>query len=153
MEDGSDLDVLVDGAVKVVGGAGAVGEMERALALCAAGGEDLVNVDLAAARVPAGAGVVLGCPGDARVQEPEGGHVAVEAAVAVEGHLEVEEEDLVGAGKALVGDVFCAGEAAGLVTLFAREDGEFLVGGDLGVGEDLGGGGAAVALGVEVGEG
>lgn len=75
--------------------------MERALALSVARGEDLVDVDLAAACLPAAAVAVLHGARDAAVEGPEGGHVAVETALAVMRHLEVEKEDLVGAREAL----------------------------------------------------
>lgn len=75
--------------------------MERTLALGITRGEDLVDVDLAAACLPAAAVAVLHSARDAAVEGPEGGHVAVEAALAVVRHLEVEEEDLVGPGEAL----------------------------------------------------
>lgn len=101
MKYGSDLDVLVNGAIEVIRGAGTVGEMKGALALGIALGKDLINVALAAAGVPAAAERVLGRSGNASVEQPQGRHVAVEAAVAVEGHLELEEEYLVTAGEAL----------------------------------------------------
>lgn len=75
--------------------------MEGGLALCVARGENLVDVGLATAGGPAAAVAVLHCAGDTGVEGPESGHVAVEAAVAVEGHVEVEEEDFVGAAEAL----------------------------------------------------
>lgn len=137
MEDGGDLDVLVDRTVKVVGRSGAVGQVEGALALGIARGEDLVDIGFTTARLPAGASIILGCARDASIEGPDGGHVAVEGSIAVKWHLEVEEEDLVGSAEAFVGDVLGAGEAAGAVALFSREDSELLVGGDLLVGEDL----------------
>lgn len=137
MEDGGDLDVLVDRTVKVVGRSGAVGQVEGALALGIARGEDLVDIGFATARLPAGASIILGCARDAGIEGPDGGHVAVEGSIAVKWHLEVEEKDLVGSAEAFVGDVLGAGEAAGAVALFSREDSKLLVGGDLLVGEDL----------------
>jgi hypothetical protein len=69
--------------------------MECALALIIASSEDLVDVNLTTACLPAAASAILASSGDAAVESPEGGHVAVEAGVAIERHLEVEEEDLV----------------------------------------------------------
>jgi hypothetical protein len=45
--------------------------------------------------------------------------------------------------------VLCAGEAAAVVARLAAEDGKLLVGGNVDVGEDLGGAGTAIALCVE----
>ncbi|KAI6769867.1 hypothetical protein HG530_004496 [Fusarium avenaceum] len=75
--------------------------MEGALALGITRGEDLVDVDFAAACLPAAAVAILHGARDAAVEGPEGGHVAVETALAVVRHLEVEEEDLVGSGETL----------------------------------------------------
>lgn len=65
----------------------------------------------------------------------------------------MEEKHLVGSAESLVGEIPDAGVAARRVALFGREDGKFLVGGDQGLGEDLGRRRAAVTLGVEVREG
>jgi hypothetical protein len=152
VKDDGSLDKLVDGAGKVVGAAAAVGQVQSALALGVALGEDFKHVKLAALG-PAAAGVVLGGTGDLAVEGPDGGHVAVEAAVAVEGHLEVEEEDFVAAGEALVGNVRNARVAARLVALFAAKDGKFLVGWDEDALQGLGVGRAAVTIGIEVRDG
>lgn len=75
--------------------------MERRLGLGITRGENFEDVELSAAGLPAAAASVLLSAGDAAVETPDGGHVAIEAAVAVEGHLEVEEKDLVGVAPAL----------------------------------------------------
>jgi hypothetical protein len=69
------------------------------------------------------------------------------------GHLEAEEEDLVGAGEALVGDVLGTGETAGLIAALTGPDGELLVALDEARLEDLGVLAATVAVGVQVREG
>lgn len=124
--------------------------MKSRLALVITGSQDLDEVGLAAAAGPAGAGAVLRSAGDLAIERPDGGHVAVEAAVAVHGHLEAEEEDLVGAGEALVGDLRGAGEAARLIARLAAPDGELLVAGDETGLEDLGLGATASAVGIQV---
>lgn len=164
MENGSHLDVLVRRPLEVIRAARAVGHVEGALALGVPGGQDLEDVELAAAGAPARASLVLGSAGDGGVEGPDGGHIGVRAAGGpgpragraarpVRGHLELEEEDLVGAAEALVRDRGDAREAAAGVALFRREDGEFRVGGDQDVFEDFRGRGAAGAGGVEVREG
>ncbi|KAI6761279.1 hypothetical protein HG531_001832 [Fusarium graminearum] len=87
--------------LEVVGASSAVVHVKSALALVIARSEDFVNVDLTTAGLPAAALAVLAGAGNTAVEGPEGGHVAVEAGVAVERHLELEEEDLVGTGEAL----------------------------------------------------
>lgn len=96
VKDGGTLDVVVGGTRKVVRGAAALaqGEVDGALALVVAGAEDLEKVKLAAVG-PAAAAVVLRGARNRRVERPDGGQVAVEAAEAVHGHLEVEEKYLV----------------------------------------------------------
>lgn len=78
VEDGRDLDVLVHRAVKVIRGSGTVSQVKGALALGVARGEDLVDVGFAATGTPAGAVAVLGGAGDAAVESPDGGRIAVE---------------------------------------------------------------------------
>lgn len=103
--------------------------MQGALAEQAAGAQDLDDVELAAVAVPARAGSVLGRARDLGVKHPDGGHVAVEARVAVERHGEFEEEDLGRAAEAVVGDGAWADIAARVAVRAADvgHDGEFLV--------------------------
>lgn len=179
VHDGSDLDELVDGALKVVGAAEAALHVEGRLGLGVTRGQDLEDVHLAAARLPAAAVAVLLRARDAGVERPDGRHVAVEAAVAVEGHLEVEEEDLVGATEALcvvrlvsgqgfrgsvqggemrggrrrtVGNVVGASKAAVAVALLVAPDGELLVRTDEDVLQELGRVGAGSGLIVDIRE-
>ena len=126
--------------------------MEGRLALVVTRSENLDEVGLTTASAPAGAFAVLAGAGDLAVESPDGGHVAVETSVTVEGHLEAEEEDLVGAGEALVGDVLGTGETASLVAGLAGPDGELLVTLDDAGLEDLGLGAAAGTFGVQVRE-
>ncbi|KFZ11200.1 hypothetical protein V502_07683 [Pseudogymnoascus sp. VKM F-4520 (FW-2644)] len=119
--------------------------------------EHFCDIKLSASASPARARrlAVLKGARDLSIQQPHGGHVGVEARGGVGGHAEFEEEDLVCAVEAVVGYGSRARVAAAVArdALGVGEDGEFLVAGDEGVGEDGGGGGAAGALGVEVGEG
>lgn len=75
--------------------------MEGRLGLGVTRGQNLEDVHLTTAGLPAAAGAVLLGARNAAVEGPDGGHVTVEAAVAIERHLEVEEEDLVDATEAL----------------------------------------------------
>ena len=78
--------------------------MQRALAAEVARVKGLEQVELAAARGPAGAfrvGAILRGEGDLGVVEPDGRHVTVEGRLASEGHLELENEELSGAGEAV----------------------------------------------------
>lgn len=128
--------------------------MEGRLAAVVTRDQDLGDIKLSASGSPARAGslAVLEGTGDLSVQEPDSGHVGVEAGGGVGGHAEFEEEDLVSAVEAVVGDGSRASVAAAVAgdTLGVGEDGEFLVAADQGVVEDGGGGGAAGTLGVEV---
>jgi hypothetical protein len=153
VEDNSVADELVGGTFEVVAGTAAVGKVEGRLALVVTGGENLDEVGLTAASAPAGALAVLASTRDLAVEGPDGGHVGVETSGTVEGHLEAEEEDLVGAGEALVGDVLGTGETASLVARLAGPDGELLVALEEAGLEDLGLGAAAGTLGVQVREG
>lgn len=164
MENSSHLDKLVHRSFKVIRASCTIGHVEGSLALGLSGGENLKDVYFATARLPAGAFVVLRGAGNAAVQRPDGRHVGsqtgteafgvgIGAALAVEGHLELEEEYFVGAAEALVCDVRGTREAALCAAFFAGEDGEFFVGGDEDVLEGLGRSRSAIAVGVEVGEG
>ena len=117
MENSSHLDKLVHRSFKVIRASCTIGHVEGSLALGLSRGENLKDVYFATARLPAGAFVVLRGAGNAAVQRPDGRHVGsqtgteafgvgIGAALAVEGHLEVEEEDLVGTSEAL-----CAGRS------------------------------------------
>lgn len=63
----------------------------------------LKDVELTAARVPAGARSVLGGLWNVGVQSPDGWHVPIEAAGATSRHRELESENLVLSAKAMVG--------------------------------------------------
>lgn len=96
LEDGSDLDVVGGGTVKVVGAAKGVEEVEGGLGLSVARRQDLEEIGLTAASLPAGAVTVLLSAGNLAVEEPDGGHIASSATgVTTQGHGELEEEDLV----------------------------------------------------------
>lgn len=153
IKDNSITHKLFRRPLEVIAGPATVGQVQRRLALIITRRQHLDEVRLTAARVPARALAVLGGAGDLAVERPDGGHVAVELAAAVHGHLEAEEEDLVGAAEALVGYVLGAGEAAALVARLAGPDGELLVGADEAGLEDLGLGGAAGAGAVQEREG
>lgn len=153
VEDNSVTDEAVSGTLEVVAGAATVGQVKSRLALIITRSKNLDEIRLATAGSPARAVAVLSSAGDLAVQGPDGGHVAVEAAVAVHGHFEAEEEDLVSAGETLVGDVLGTGESAGLVAGLAAPDGEFFVALDEAGLEDLGLGAATGAVSVQVGKG
>ncbi|TQS33862.1 hypothetical protein Golomagni_05781, partial [Golovinomyces magnicellulatus] len=101
VKDSGGLDELIGRAFKVIGATSAIGQVEGALALGVTRGEDLKHVDLTTSRFPAAAVVVLGSTGNHSIEGPDGRHVAVEASVAVHGHLEGEQEDLVTTSEAL----------------------------------------------------
>lgn len=94
IKDGGDLDLPVDGAVKVVGRAAVGVGVEGALGLGVAGRKNFKDIKLAAARLPAGAVAILLGAGDFGVQGPDGRHVTVETALSVERHVKLEEEHL-----------------------------------------------------------
>ncbi|KFY68359.1 hypothetical protein V496_01129 [Pseudogymnoascus sp. VKM F-4515 (FW-2607)] len=157
VEDDSQLHGAAGRASEVVGASTRGVGVEGRLAALITGHQDLGDIELSASGGPARAAglTVLEGTWDLGVQHPDGGHVGVEAGGGVLGHAELEEEDLVGAVEAVVGDGAGADVAAAVAldALVVGEDGELLVAADKGVGEDGGGGGATGALGVEVGEG
>lgn len=103
VEEDSDLDGAVGGTVEVVAVATGDVAMESGLAAGVAGVEDLEDVELTAAGLPARAlgGTVLESPGDLGVQDPRSRHVHVEAFLPGQGHGELEEVDLALASKAV----------------------------------------------------
>lgn len=103
VEEDSDLDGGVGGTVEVVAVTTGNVAVEGGLAAGVAGVEDLKDVELTAAGLPAGAlsGAVLKSPGDLGVQDPGSGHVHVEALLAGQWHGELEEVDLALASKAV----------------------------------------------------
>ncbi|KFX91561.1 hypothetical protein V490_05835, partial [Pseudogymnoascus sp. VKM F-3557] len=157
VEDNSHLDSSAGRASEVIrASTGGVGVQGR-LAAVITRHQDLSDIELSASRSPARARLLAVLEGtwDLSVQHPDGGHVGVESRGGVLGHTELEEEDLVCAVEAVVGYGAGTSVAAAVASdaLLVGEDGEFLVAADEGVSEDGGGGGAAGALGVEVGQG
>lgn len=158
--DHGGLDGVVAGAVEVVGRTALVVAVQGGLHALVAGGQDFEDVELAAARGPARAlrVAVLEGTGDLRVQHPDGGHVdrvvLADALLAVVGHLEFEEEGLVGAGEAVVRDGAGTAVAARVALAFlVGHDDDLVLGRELAVIENLGGGAAALAVGAGVREG
>jgi hypothetical protein len=130
-EDSGDLNVVVGGAVKVVGAAERVEEVEGGLGLGVTLGQNLEEIGLTATIAvgvggPARAVTVLLGAGNLAVQEPDSGHVRVGArGLAGKRHGELEQEDLVSTTESLVGN----GVGAVVATVG-------IVGGTLDIGED-----------------
>lgn len=155
VHDDSNLHEAVGWATDPVGGTSWCVGVEGRLATLLTWGEDLDDVELAASRVPAGAGrlAVLKSTWDLGVQHPDGWHVAVEAVVSIVWHVELEHEDLVSAIESVVGNGAWANVATVAVGALAiSEDGELVVRLDQGVLEDGWGAGATSAISVEVGK-
>lgn len=129
--------------------------MEGTLSLIITRVQHLKDIELAAPALPAAAPAVLARQRDLGVQQPQRGDVGLLAGGAlVVGHLELEEEDLVGAGESGVADGAGLHVAAvrAIAALLVGEDGELLARGDGGVGEGLRGGGAGEPRAGEVRE-
>ncbi|KFY85260.1 hypothetical protein V500_08570 [Pseudogymnoascus sp. VKM F-4518 (FW-2643)] len=157
IEDNRQLERATRRARKVIRATTRRVGVEGRLAPIIARDQHLCDIKLSASASPARARrlAVLQGARDLSIQQPHGGHVGVEARGGVGGHAEFEEEDFVCAVEAVVGYGSRARVAAAVArdALGVGKDGEFLVAGHEGVGEDGGGGGPAGALGVEVGEG
>lgn len=143
-----------DKVVRVAAGRVAV---DGALAARVAGVEDFKEVELAAARGPAGTvgRAILQRAWDLRIEHPDGRHIGVGATGGgVKGHLELEEEELLRAAETVVGDGAVARVTAACFGAdCVGHDDDFRVGGDDDVGEDCVGSGTSYTIGRGVGEG
>lgn len=142
--DDGGLERAAGGAGKVVGVAAGLVAVDAADAARLARGEDLEQVQLAAAgRVaPAAARAVLLSARDERVEHPDGGHVGGTGGGVVR-HGELEQEDFRGAAEAVVRDAARARVAAQAVrgARSVGEEDDFAARGQLHVAERLGRGG------------
>jgi hypothetical protein len=155
IEDDRHLDRGIDRAIKVIRIAAGDIPVHGGLAAPVAGIEHLEDIPLATAGLPArtlGA-AILERVGDLRVEDPRRGHVLVPARGAGDGHVELEEEELLGAVEAVVGHAAGPGRAAvaALTGPVGHEDELVAVAEHL-VGEDLGRGRAGLGIGGGVGE-
>jgi hypothetical protein len=160
LHDRGGLHGLVDGAVEVVAAATLVVAVEGGLHALVTRSEDLEDVELTAASGPARAlGVaVLESAGNLSVEHPNGGHVDgvvdVLGGLAVIGHLELEEEGLLGAGETVVSDSTRASVATAVtLALLVGHDDDLVRGSELAVLENLGRRAATLAVGTSVGKG
>lgn len=120
--------------------------MDGGLATLVTRVQDLENVELTAATLPARAATVLVGTGDSSVQEPEGGHVCVEAGLASKRHVNLSDEDLVVTRPTVVSNGTRTNDTAVVVTLLVRHDDNLVVVLDKGIVKDLGGRRAALAI-------
>jgi hypothetical protein len=159
LHDQDGLDGVVARAVEVVAAATLVVAVEGRLHALVTGSENLEDVEFATARGPARAlGVtVLESAGDLSVEHPDGGHVDgvvdVGAGLAIVGHLELEEEGLLGTAETVVSDSARTSVAAAItLALLVGHDDDLVGGANLAVLKDLGGRAATLAVAASVGE-
>lgn len=160
LHDRGGLHGLVDRAVEVVAAATLVVAVESGLHALVTGSEDLEDVELTTASGPAGAlsVAVLEGAGNLSVEHPDGGHVDgvvdVLGGLAVIGHLELEEEGLLGAGETVVSDSTRASVATAVtLALLVGHDDDLVRGSELAVLKNLRRRAATLAVGTSVGEG
>jgi hypothetical protein len=159
LHDQDGLDGVVARAVEVVAAATLVVAVESRLHALVTGSKNLEDVELAAAGGPARAlGVtVLESAGDLSVEHPDGGHVDgvvdVGAGLAIVGHLELEEEGLLGTTETVVSDSARTSVATAVtLALLVGHDNNLVGRANLAVLEDLGGRAATLSVAAGVGE-
>jgi hypothetical protein len=159
LHDHGGLDGAVDRAVEVVAAATLVVAVKGRLHALVTRSEDLEDIEFATASGPARAisAAVLESAGDLSVEHPDSGHVNgvvdVLGSLTVIGHLELEEEGLLGTGETVVGNSTRTGVATAVaLALLVGHDDDLVGGTNLAVLKNLRGRATALAVSTRVGK-